>query len=164
MNWLENFKLTLEEPHGMTIKLDDGTIHHGVRFVQLFPLRMPQSFISVIATDKNGKHESEIGIIRQLDQVEPQARKLILNELQRSFFLPEIQALRKLDITGGIDELIVITDRGEKTLFICDRKQSIHTTDDGMLLITDMDKCRYRITNPNSLSPESRHLLEKIMP
>lgn len=164
MRWLEKITFRKHGVDGVEVVMPDGTIVSGIRFVQLFPLRDPHRFVSVIREKRGESEEKELGVLEALDDLPRGQQALVREALKRSFFLPEITAIRKVVTAGGIDEWIVSTDRGDKTIVVCDRKQSIHFCHDGMLLITDMDKCRYRITRPEELDPNSKHLLEQAMP
>lgn len=156
------------------LKVTDGgnghpVVEHGgealpdVRFVQLFPLRQPDAYISVVQPRSGERAVRELGTIRKLADWPAAQQKAIRSALRQTYFLPEISVIHKINVTGGIDEWVVQTDRGEKTLYVCDRKQSLHICHDGMLLITDMDKCRYRIQKPQSLDANSRFMLDKAM-
>ena len=143
--------------------MPDGCITTDVRFVQLFPLRNPDQFISIVYDTPQEKKGEELGVIQELKELSKDKQKLVKGALKRSFFLPEIEAIKKVTISGGIDEWHVVTDRGDKIITICDRKQSIHTCSDGIVLVTDMDKCRYRMSSPDRLDNASRHMLERVM-
>lgn len=164
MKWIDDMTFERDGADGVQAVLPDGTVEHGIRFVQLFPLRHPKGFISVIRLKSGDRKQEELGILRDLSALPADQRHLVKEEIKRSFFLPEITAIRKVDSTSGVDEWHVVTDRGDKVLFICDRKQNIHVADDGMIFVTDMDKCRYRITRPQELDGLSQHLLERAMP
>ena len=164
MKWLEDIQFRRDGADGVEAVLPDGTVEQGICFVRLFPLRHPDRFVSVIRSKDGERRREELGVLRSLEGLSAEERELVTAELRRSFFLPEIEAIRKLVVTGGVDEWHVATDRGEKILFICDRKQSIHVCDDGMVFVTDMDKCRYRITHPEKLDSLSKYLLERAMP
>jgi hypothetical protein len=164
MQWLTNITFRRDGAGGVDAVLPDGVIEHSIRFVQLFPLRNPGAFVAVICNAHDNARKRELGIIEDLAQLPPPQRQLVQAELRHSFLLPEIETIRKIVTTGGVDEWHVTSDRGAKVLFICDRKQSIHVCDDGMLLVTDMDKCRYRITHPEQLDALSQYLLERAMP
>lgn len=164
MKWIEDIEFRKDAGDGVEAVLPDGTVVPNIRFVQLFPLRKPDQFISVIRSKSKDGDREELGVLKKLARLPKAQRALVREELHRCFFLPEIEAIRKVVITGGIDEWSVVTSRGDKTLFVCDRKQSIHICDDGMILVTDMDKCRYRISNPDELDLQSKFLLERVMP
>jgi len=164
MNWIEDMEFRRDGADGVEAVLPDGSVVSGIRFVQLFPLRNPGRFISVIRRKTREQEKKELGVLKDLAHLPRDQRKLVEEELRRGFFLPEIESITKVVVTGGVDEWSISTNRGEKTIFVCDRKQSIHVCDDGMILVTDMDKCRYRITRPEKLDPQSSYLLERAMP
>ena len=164
MNWIEDIEFRRDGADGVEAVLADGSVVPGIRFVQLFPLRKPDRFVSVIRCKTGDQEREELGVLKDLSRLTREQRELVDEELRRCFFLPEIESISKVVISGGVDEWSISTSRGERTIFVCDRKQSIHICDDGMIIVTDVDKCRYRITNPEKLDPQSIYLLERVMP
>ena len=164
MKWLEDVTFRRTGTDRIEAVMPAGNALPVIRFTRLFPLRDPERFISVICEDSHDADEQELGVLKTLTDLPADQQAIVRDELKRSFFLPEIVSIRKVTIAGGIDEWHVATDRGDKTIILCDRKQSIHVCHDGMLLVTDMDKCRYRITHPDQLDSTSKHHLERVMP
>jgi len=163
MNWLRDITFRRDGGHGVEAVRPDGTAKRDIRFVQLFPLRCPGRYVSVIRRKSGSRPREELGVLRDLAELPRDQRRLVEEELRRSFFLPEIEAIREVIMAGGVDEWHVATDRGDKVLFVTDRKQSIRISEDGMIFVTDLDKCRYRIRRPADLDPLSRRLLDRAM-
>ncbi len=108
--------------------------------------------------------EPEIGILRDINDLPAAQRELILDELKQRHFLPEVLDIIAIRMSNGMDEWNVLTDRGEKRLFVGNRKESIAVTDENMLIITDVDKCRYRVADYTALSPQAVSLVGRALP
>lgn len=142
--------------------LDDGTVVENVQCLSLFPLRDPENSISV--AHGRGNERRELGIIKHLTDFPMPQQELVRKDIRFRYFLPEITDIRKIVNSAGIDEWHVVTDRGEKIFYLSGRKENITVSNDGMILITDMDKCRYRISSTHKLSPTARSILERAIP
>ena len=146
----------------LSIALKDGTVREDVHFTGLFPLR--DSERSICVSHGKGHDWEEIGIIERMDQLPRKQRELVEQDLAMCYFLPEITDVKKVVIVRGLQEWHVATDRGDKVFYIMGRKENVILTRDGLILITDMDKCRYRITDYERLSPEACLHVERVMP
>ncbi|NQU40870.1 MAG: DUF1854 domain-containing protein [Lentisphaerae bacterium] len=144
------------------LTLADGTRHTPIQCSCLFPLSDPEHYISIQQGDD--KHHPEIGIIKDLSALLPEQRQLIDQDLKHQHFLPEILSIEDIRGLHGIDEWCVTTDRGPITFFVSGRKSSIVLTNDNLLLVTDIEKCRYRITDYTTLPLRARQMLERALP
>ena len=144
------------------LTLADGTRHTPIQCSRLFPLTDPDHYISIQQGDD--KHHPEIGILKDLSALPPAQRQLIDEDLNHQHFLPEIISIEDIRGLHGIDEWSVTTDRGPIAFFVSGRKSNIVLTNDNMLLVTDIEKCRYRITDYTTLPPRARQMLERALP
>ena len=146
----------------LSVELADGRTIVPAICVRLFPLSAPDEYISVL--DGAAEDSPEIGVIPCLSGLAADQQELVLADLRQRRFLPEILDVRKITITNGIDEWQVLTDRGPKTFFISGRKNNIVVTEDNMLIITDVEKCRYRIPDYTALSPRAFSMVGRALP
>ena len=146
----------------LSIKLGDGTVHEDIHFTSLFPLRDAERCISVSCG--KGHDWTEIGIIEQMGHLSHEQRELVEQDLAMYYFLPEITDVAEVVTVRGMQEWHVTTDRGEKVFYLMGRKESVILTQDGLILITAMDKCRYRITDYKRLRPEAWLHVERVLP
>lgn len=144
------------------VSIDEGAAVAPVHCCSLFPLSDPEHYISVCRTEKCD--EPEVGIVRDLSEFPEDQRKLIVNSINQRRFLPEILDVTDIRSAHGMDEWRVVTDRGDTVFFISNRKDSITVTDDNMLLITDVEKCRYRIPDYTALSARAYSLIGRALP
>ena len=157
-----NVTFSTSEEGELGLTLSDGTRRSPILCARLFPLTDPDHYISIQQGDD--KHHPEIGIIRSLADLSEAQRALVEEDLQHQHFLPEILSIEDIRGVHGIDEWRVTTDRGPVTFFVSGRKRNIVLTNDNLLLVTDIEKCRYRITDYTALPPRARQMLERALP
>jgi hypothetical protein len=164
MSILDAQSITFEKLDSGTLSITqaDGTTISPVHCVRLFPLSDSEHYISVLRSEKCD--EPEIGILRDMNDLPETQRSLILDDLAQRHFLPEIQDVTAILMSNGMDEWHVITDRGDKIFFVSSRKDNITITDSNMLIVTDVEKCRYRIPDYTALSPQAFDLVGRALP
>jgi len=140
--------------------MPDRTVE-GVHCVQMFPLSDPQRFISVVRPVK--PDPEEIGVIERLADLPHEQQTLVTSDIKFRYFVPEIEDIIDVDESAGLYEMDMKTERGPRRIFIMNPRESISTTDDGVMLITDVEKCRYKITNFRKLSSRAHAQFEKIV-
>jgi hypothetical protein len=162
MKTLDASNISVEQsPDTMTVTLDNGQPYHDVAFTQMFPHSDPVHYLSVRA--RQGTDYVEIGIIKDLESMPVDLRQLILDDIRRRYFLPLIIEIASIRTASGTDTWIVETDRGPKTFTVRERSENVTSTDLGVVMITDTDKCRYKIADFRALPVKSRMLLEKVL-
>jgi hypothetical protein len=153
---LDASRLTIERgaDNRLRLRLGDGQMWEGVVPVATFPYSHREEFIRF--NDAEGR---EIGLLEHLDLLEPASRAVLEEELERRYFVPEIQRIHRLRSRHGVLLLDTTTDRGPRRFEVASR-DDIRTQPDGQVLIRDADGNRYRIRNYRLLDPLSRRLLE----
>lgn len=136
----------------------DGTTHEDVRFRCAFPLNAPRQYVAVKDSDS-----VELGIIKDLANVEKSQRKIILAALRDEYFIPAITGVESVQDQFGVSVWEVQTDRGRCTFRLRGRHQNITETPDGRVLITDVDSNRYEVKDRQALDPKSRRLLSRLI-
>ncbi|MFA6291349.1 MAG: DUF1854 domain-containing protein [Victivallales bacterium] len=149
----------------LTCRLKDGTVHEHLHCVTLFPLTLPDLFISVIK--EIDQEIEEIGILPGLDGFDEEQRQLIRQAMDERYFVPEILDIRKLKtkqvIRGhGFDEWEISTDRGKKIVYLFNPRENMSVNNAGVIIITDIEKNRYKISSLEKLPQHARQLLEEI--
>lgn len=153
---LEASRLTIERgaDDRLRLRLDDGQVWEGVVPVATFPYSRRDEFIRF--NDSEGR---EIGLLEHIRQLDPASRAVLEEELERRYFVPEIQRIHRLRSRHGVLLLDTTTDRGPRRFEVATR-DDIRAQPDGQVLIRDADGNRYRIRNYHLLDPVSRRLLE----
>jgi hypothetical protein len=145
----------------LQLKLSDGTVYETVECHPLFPLSNPDAYIA-ISTQKESNVE-EIGIVRSLKELSTSQRSLVEKEIQFRYFSPEIIDIKKITSKYGVVQWEVITDKGAKTFMVQDIKENVAIRDSGLIVITDIEKCRYQIRDYRKLPSKARMELEQTL-
>ena len=120
-----------------------------------FPLSMRDQYISL--RDMAGE---ELGMIRRLDELDKEARKLLEEELRRRYATPEIVEIRSIGDRFGVVEWDVETDKGPKKFLTRSLHDSLKEAGAGFI-VTDMENNRYEIRDWSHLDPHSASILVK---
>jgi hypothetical protein len=139
----------------------DGTVYRNVRCIPLFPVTDPKRYVSVLHRPE--KDPEEIGVIRSLDELAAGQRELVEADMRFRYFVPIIKDIRAINTKQGLDHWDVITDRGDREFAVRDRKENLTITERGMVFVTDVDQCRYRIPDIIRLNRKARARLEKMV-
>lgn len=122
-----------------------------------FPLTKPTEFLSI--QDAGG---GEVGVLRSLDGLDNESRKLIEHELDRRYFTPEILQLRALKQEGGMWTFDVVTSRGATQFFVRNWRDSSHEVSPGRFVIQSVDGQRFEVPNFDALDTRSQTLIEQL--
>lgn len=122
-----------------------------------FPLTKPTEFLSI--QDAGG---GEVGVLRSLDGLDNESRKLIEHELDRRYFTPEILQLRALKQEGGMWTFDVVTSRGATEFYVRNWRDSSHEVSPGRFVIQSVDGQRFEVPNFDALDTRSQTLIEQL--
>lgn len=145
---------TSGEFHLVNMKLFDGREYSNIEPRRLFPISGLTKYISLLDEKSN-----EIAIIRDIDTLMPESKKVIESSLNEYYLIPKIVSVIDRYEKYGILKWTVETDRGVHTFEIKNRGSDIKALFDGRILIRDSDDNRYEIPNLNELDKKSRKLL-----
>jgi len=145
----------------LRLKLNDGTIYEMVECHPLFPLSEPDAYIAI--SKRNDSDIEEIGIIKSLHKLSAKQRSLVEREIQFRHFSPAIIDINKITSKYGVEQWEVVTDKGGKTFIVQDVKENVMIRESGLIVITDIDKCRYQIRDYRKLPSKARMELEQTL-
>ena len=134
-----------------------GLRHTGIEPVRGFPLSDPDRWISLCGPDGG-----ELAVVESLDALEPEARRLLSEELTRREFVPTIRAILRMPVNSEPTEWHVATDRGE-TSFQVNSVDDVRRLGAQRVLIVDDRGIRYLIEDVSQLDPLSRRVLERYL-
>jgi len=103
---------------------------------------------------------NELGMIKNLDELDKDARKLLEEELRKRYFTPLIREIKSISDKFGVVEWEVETDRGPKKFITRSLHDSLKESGTG-LIVTDMENNRYEIRDHSQLDPHSLAILTK---
>ncbi len=122
-----------------------------------FPLSRPTEFLSI--QDGAGK---EVGVLRSLDELDHECRKLVEQELDRRYFTPKILQLRSLKQEGGMWTFDVVTSRGAAQFYVRNWRDSSSEISPGRFVIQTVDGQRFEVPNFDALDTKSQVLIEQL--
>lgn len=122
----------------------------------LRPLSNPTSYIS-LAVDE----DTEIGILVDPLQLDPESLKILQAELDKRYFTPVIQKVYRVKEQFGIHEWEVQTERGKATFSVRGLNQNIKQVPPARLFVTDVRGNRYDIPDYRKLDAESFQQIQR---
>ncbi len=156
---LDPGKLKFERADTGVLKMViDGVVHQRVYPVSSFPVSGPDKYISIRDVE-----DEEIGMIENLKDLPIEQQALVRRELRLRYFVPVIREIYKIKEEYGTYYWEVKTDRGKKTFYVKGRNENIIFRDKTRLLITDIEECRYEITDYTRLPHHSQTELDKVL-
>lgn len=160
LNYLDPAQLTFQRPVGASslraIVGEDRCILDA-RLRRVFPLSNPDQYLSV--QDGEGK---EVGILRDLDTLEHESRRLAEQELDRCYFTPKILQLNSVRQEGGLWTFDVLTSRGPIRFYVRNWRDSSSEIAPGRFLIQSVDGQRFEIEDYQRLDSNSQLLIEQL--
>ncbi len=125
-------------------------LHRSFPFEQLF------EYIAVL-DDNLG----EIGIIRDINEFDENTKTLLVNELERKYYEPQIETILSLKERYGFSYWVVNTVDGRKVNFTMqDTFRSIIRVGDNKAILLDVDGNRFVINDIEKLPKKSRKKIE----
>lgn len=160
LRFLEPGDLTAYTPEGadaprIVIK-EDRTIL-GARVKRAFPMSDKDEYYSI----QDGMNK-EVGVLRSLDGLDPESRKIIEEMLNRHYFQPIISQIRSLKQDAGMWKFEVMTHRGPAEFYVRNWRDSAYELGIGRWQISSVDGLRFEIPDLNALDVKSQDLLDQI--
>lgn len=127
----------------------------GAFVVCTFPASRPEEYLSLRAWDENGD-ETEIGMLRSLDEWPQDVRDLIRAAIRRRYLLRRIESIDRMELAHVYLECDVQTDRGRENFTIRWSQSQAQDFGDGSKLIIDTEDNRYVIPDVEQLPKPDR--------
>ena len=137
---------------GLKFKEED---YKRVSLSKAFPFSHNNKYISV-----KGKDNKEIGLIQDIKQFPSDKVALLVEELERRYFLPMIKSINSVKEEFGYAYWDVITDIGPKKFTIRKDNNSFLPVNEKRILVVDLDGNRYEIEDYTKLDVKSYRLIE----
>lgn len=134
-----------------------GEVHENVAPVRAFPIQAPDRGIAMVCQD--GK---EVAWIERLEDLPPEMRTLVEDELQGREFIPEISAIDRVSSYATPCTWHVATDRGD-TKFILRGEEDIRRIGANSLLISDNHGIHFLIRDTTVLDRHSQKILDRFL-
>lgn len=137
----------------------DVEFYTGEKFTELelhrmFPITGLTKYIALL--DKEG---NEIAVIRNIEDLMPESKKVVENCLREYYMIPRIIRFIKMSEKFKIWMWTAETDKGVCTFEIRNHITAIKPLYDGRVLIKDANDNRYEIPNVNDLDKKSLSMI-----
>ena len=146
----KNDRIVKCENNLVTLTRENGEIHENLEPRRLFPISRESSYITLLSSD------GEVGVIRDLADLDPDSRRVIHESLDDYYLVPHITRIVSSVDKYGTLRWTVETDRGVKTFDIRNRNHDIKVYRDGRVRIRDADDNRYVIDDYRALDSHSK--------
>lgn len=144
---------------------DSNGIHYPrVSLRRSFPLSAQNTYIMVRTPDQEHERGHELGMIKDIMELDETSQQAVLLELRLHYLVPVIQRIRSIREEFGFLYWDVATDRGDKDFVMRDsivsstRQVSTHRW-----LVIDINQTRYEIRDQTMLDKHSQDLLAKYL-
>ena len=132
----------------------DGTQHSPVVPTQLFPISVPEQWVSL-----RGAGGVELACVEDPSVLSANDQQLLKEELARREFVPVIKRIVRVSGSSEPCEWQVETDRGP-TRFVLKSEEDVRRIGDIQILIVDAHGTRYHIPDINAVDVKSRRIVE----
>ena len=146
-------RLTRAESRQLCLEID-GTVYADVRVRRAFPLESPFRYISFF--DGEG---TEIGMIDDVDALDEDTRGVLLEALDRTYFLPVVEDITQIAEEYGVLRADLETTSGPRQIEIRGYQRSIRPLSRDRAIIEDVDGNRYELRNWRRLPKLTREIL-----
>lgn len=140
----------------LVVRISEGNeaIHVGVRPVRAFPFTAPGEQIALIDLE-----DQEIGMIRDLGELDEDSREALLSELTIAYLVPRVTGIRSVRSRFGVTTWDLETDRGPRVAHVKERSD-IRLLPDGRTMLTDVHGVQYEIPPRDEIEERSRFWLD----
>jgi hypothetical protein len=140
---------------GQLILIDaEGKRHLNVQPVPMFPISDPGQWVSIVGGDGH-----EIVCLENLEQIAPEVRTVLADELALREFVPVIERIVWVSGNSEPCEGQVETDRGP-TQFVLTSEEDVRRLGPHQILIVDANGIRYQIPDLRKVDAKSRRIVE----
>ena len=114
----------------------------------------------IVVRDEEG---TEVGVLGDISGLDAASRRIVNEELERSYFLPRITDVLAVDEDLGVVTWKVITDRGPRTFQVRRVRQNTRRIGRWRVIIRDVDGNRYEMKDWTALPPRAQRCIEQYL-
>lgn len=141
--------------NGFLILLLSGENKGRVKLTRAYPYNMPYSYIGVYSIE-----DDEIGIIKDLSELDTNSETAAKEELEKRYYCPEISEILSIKEKMGSFYFEVKINGSKKNFAVKDISRNVRFTTENYIMIFDVDGNRYIIPDLNKIRKKARRLLE----
>ena len=153
----KKIRICRDESGRLRLIFDEAVRINLKRVVRAFPLTMPWRYIILI--DENNR---EIGLLRDIKDLDDSSRKILKEELEKIYFIPKIKRIRRIKEEFGVLIWETDTDKGPRRFEVTSRG-NIKKIGMRRIIIRDADGNLYDIPDYANLDQKSLVLLESVI-
>lgn len=132
-----------------------------VDVLRLFPLHRAEKFLSVRRQAQSHRdRNTEIGILESLEGFSEAEKKLVLHELEKRYFVPEIVKVKNAKEEFGHTYWEVETTAGERSFTTFDMSSSLVRISENSVMLIDVDGSRYLIPDLKKADDKAMKMLD----
>ena len=131
-----------------------NTTYEDMRPVRCYPLSAPSRYIGLFDAE-----DREIGLIDDLNNIDPRSRKILTEELELKCLVIPIRTIRAVESRHGVTTWQLETARGFRLVHVRDRSD-IRRLAGRRVILTDVHGMRFEILDTDKLDTRSLALLE----
>lgn len=154
---MSNFNLSRATSGRLVLTTAEGRAHEGVVVVRAFPIGAPDEGFALVSAEGR-----ELAWFDRLEDLSPELRGIVEEELAGREFMPEIRRLHRVSSFATPSTWDVETDRGETSL-VLGGEEDIRRLGRDALLIEDIHGIHYLIRDLGKLDRTSRKLLDRFL-
>jgi Domain of unknown function (DUF1854) len=125
-----------------------------VQIARAFPLMMADKWIGL----RDGK-DNDIGMLETLEGMDANSLRIIQAELERRYFIPQVQKVLSVKEEFGVVTWQVETDKGPKTYLIQDLRGSTQSISANRVLMTDREGNRFEFPDLSQMDMKTLQML-----
>ena len=145
-----------DENGNLRLRTGVGVECRVLKVVRNFPITMPWRYITLF--DENQK---EIGILKDVNQLDKESAKVLKEELERVYFIPKITKIHSIKEEYGVLIWNTDTDKGSRTFEVTSR-HNIRKIGNNHVIVKDADGNLYDIPNLKNLDERSEALIDEL--
>lgn len=151
------FQLRRDNYGKLILTSADGQQHPGVAPVRAFPIQSPDEGISLVTHDGR-----EVAWIDHMNELAPDIRALVQDELEGREFMPEILHIQSVSSFATPCTWHVKTDRGD-TEFVLKGEEDIRRIGATSLLVADNHGIHFLVRDMFTIDKHSRKILDRFL-
>jgi ABC-type multidrug transport system fused ATPase/permease subunit len=157
--WLtpENAVVHLGNLDALHVTVRNEAIYGGVYAIRCMPVHFPKQYISLRYLDSD-KHETEVGLIRSLDEWPESAQRLINESLLKRYFIHTIVAINDIQVMNGYLNFNVETDLGPVQFMMRWQGDKAHNYGRNGKMLIDTEENSYLVPDTEKLTESERRL------
>jgi hypothetical protein len=152
----QHIRLYLDEFADLVLEIEGKEVERGVCLTRCFPISAGERFIA-LRTHRG----EELGIVRDVTELDAQSQQALRAELERSYFRPQITRVHAITERFHVPRWEVETDRGPRVFEIRSTRRDLRVLGGGRVLIRDADGNLYEIPDHRRLDPQSHAIVEE---